>query len=172
MATQRLRRAFRYPSEDEISPDEMDEEQQEQLITDLQTQDVARTSFYRIAFLANPLLAALFFATDFITSSSALQRLKAFISLSSLLVTAYVIHFMPLGAVDTKGKKPVYLADAAKSPIERYLPLLNGVLVGVLLVGALSSLRTGDTPESLRQAAPASESRSFAFVSLMLNHCQ
>ena len=155
MATARLRKTFKYPSDDEDDPDELDEEHQERLIADLQAEDKARNELYRKLYLAIPAAAALFFLYAFFASRNAQQRLIALLSLSSLGCTAYMLHFMPLEAPARKGKVPQYKLDAAKGPVERYLVYLNAALAGILLLASTVSWRKGANAEAWQQALPA-----------------
>jgi hypothetical protein len=159
MATTRLRKAFRYPSESDSDnePDELDEEHQERLIADLRAQDAAKSDFYRKAFTALPILAAVFFLYTAITASKARETLLAFLCISSLLCTAYILYFIPAEAPDKKGKKPVYRAEAAKSPIEAYLPPLNSILAGALLIVSGIGWLKVPREEPWREALPASK---------------
>lgn len=155
-AATRLRTAFRYPSEDDSDPDELDEEHQEQLISDLQAEDARKNDLYRKVFLAVPLIGALFFLyTLFFNSATAQQVLAAVLSVSSLLCTAYILHFMPLGAPERKGKRPIYQLQAAKGPVEKYLVHLNAALAGLLLLAAAVSWRKGAGEDAWREALPA-----------------
>ena len=158
MATTRLRKAFHYPSEedDENEPDEIDEEHQEKLIADLQAQDAEKNNLYRTAFLAIPLLGAVFFLYTFFIASTARQRLIALLSLSSLVCTTYILHFMPVEAPERKGKKPMYQVEAAKGPVERYLFYLNAALAALLLIAAALSARRSMREDAWREMLPAS----------------
>jgi hypothetical protein len=159
MATTRLRKAFRYPSESDSDndPDELDEEHQERLIADLQAQDAAKNEFYRKAFSAIPILTSVFFLYTAITASKARETLVAFLCISSSLCTAYVLYFIPAEAPDKKGKKPVYRAEASKSPIEAYLPPLNDILAGVLLIASGIGWLKVPREEPWKEALPASK---------------
>ncbi|EME44776.1 hypothetical protein DOTSEDRAFT_88811 [Dothistroma septosporum NZE10] len=153
--TYRLRKAFRYPSENDSDDDpELDEEHQEKLIEQLQTHDASQNALYRKTFLAIPVLAALFFLTTLIIATSARQRLIALLSVSSLASTAYILHFQPIEAPDKKGKRPVYQVEAGKGPVEKYLVWLNAGLAGLLLIAAVVSWRRGMGEEAWRQALP------------------
>ena len=158
MATTRLRKAFRYPSEDDDldEPDELDEEHQERLIADLQQQDAEKNALYRKAFLAIPLLGAAFFIYTFVVASTARQRLIAVLSVSSLAFTAYILHFTPIKAPERKGKKAVYQIEADKGPVEKYLVYLNAGLAGLLLLAAALSWRKGSGEDAWREALPGS----------------
>ena len=153
-----LRKAFRYPSEndDASEPEELDEEHQERLIAELKEADDRKNNLYRMAFLAIPILAALFFFTTLFTASTARQRLLALLSLSSMLCTAYILHFMPLKRPGRRGKRAVYQVEAEKSPVEKYLVYLNAALAGLLLVAAAVSWRKGAAHDAWREALPAS----------------
>jgi hypothetical protein len=48
MAAVRLRKAFRYPEDDDENREELDEEEQEQLIEQLQRQNDARNAQYHV----------------------------------------------------------------------------------------------------------------------------
>ncbi|KAK4496326.1 hypothetical protein PRZ48_012306 [Zasmidium cellare] len=154
--TSRLRKAFRYPSEDDDSNSDLDEEHQEKLIEDLQTQDAASNDLYRKAFISIPLSGALFFLYSLlIASKTAQQRLLALLSLTSLLCTAYILHFQPLQRPDRKGKKAVYKIEAEKGPLETYLIPLNAGLVGLLQLAAVLSWSRGEAEAAWRQSLPA-----------------
>lgn len=159
MATTRLRKTLQYPTDsDHESDDELDEEHQERLIADLKAEDARSNRIYRAGFLCIPLLGGLFFVYSFSTASTIRQRLIASLSLSSLLCTGYILHFMPIEAPDRKGKRPVYQVDAGKTPVEKYLIWLNAALAGVLLLAAAVSWRKGVKQDAWREALPASES--------------
>ncbi|CAG8193976.1 unnamed protein product [Penicillium nalgiovense] len=108
MAAVRLRKAFRYPEESEGDREELDEEQQEQLIEQLQSQNDARNAQYSMIFTALPLLAATVFVPSVLSASSQAERLFSLLSLVSLLTTAYIMRCFPLQP-DRKGKKPMTL---------------------------------------------------------------
>ena len=157
MATTRLRKAFRYPSESD-SEDELDEEHQERLIADLKAQDEQKNNLYSKAFVSIPAFGALFFLYTFIVASTARQRLIALLGLSSMACTAYILHFMPIEAPDKKGKRPVYQVEADKGPVERYIVYLNAALAGLLLIAAALSWRRRNREDAWREALPSSKS--------------
>ena len=163
MATTRLRKAFRYPSESDSDnePDELDEEHQEKLIATFQAEDAQKSNLYRHAFVSIPLISALFFLYTFIVASNTRQRLIALLSVSSMISSAYISTFMPIESPARKGKRPVYQVEAAKGPVERYMILLNASLVGLLLVAAALSWRKGFNDDAWREALPASKSRKY-----------
>ena len=159
MDTTRLRKAFRSTSdedEDDDLDEPLDEEHQERLIAELQAKDEQRNALYRKAFVALPIAAAVFFLYSFVVASTARQRLVALLSISSLLSTAYLLHFMPIEAPQRKGKRPIYQIEAEKGPVERYLAYMNAALAGLLLIVALLSWRNGDGQAAWREALPES----------------
>lgn len=158
MASTRLRKTFRYPSESDSEPDELDEEHQEALLVDLKAQDDAKNDIYRKLYLAIPLLAALYFFTAIFTSTSARKRLLALLSLSSLVSTAYILHFLPIRTPGRKGKRPVYQVEAEKSPVERHILRLDAGLAGLIFLSALASWRRGATEDAWKEALPGSMS--------------
>ena len=170
MASTRLRKAFRYPSDSDFDndPDELDEEHQERLIADLQSKDAENNDLYREAFLSIPLLGAVFFIYTFIIATTARQRLIALLSISSLICTGYILHFVPIAAPDRKGKRPVYQVEAAKGPVEKYLVYLNAALAALLLLAATVSWRKSLREDAWREALPASRTTSMTLYLLKL----
>lgn len=163
MATTRVRKAFRYPSDsdDENEPDELDEEHQERLISDFRTQDAKKNNLYRNLFLAIPVLAAIYFVFALLASSTARARWISMLSVSSLACTAYVLHFLPIQGPDRKGKRPIYQIEAEKGPVERYLVYLNASLAGLLLVAAAVSWKKELREAAWKEALPASTCPSY-----------
>lgn len=156
-ASARLRKTFQYPSSDDSlsEPDELDEEHQEKLIHDLALSDAAKNALYRKIFLALPLFAILVALYSFTTTASGARgRLLALLSATSCACSAHLLHFLPIEKVERKGKVPQYRVDAAKGPVERYLPWLNGLLVGLLGLASLLSFRRGNVEDAWREALP------------------
>jgi hypothetical protein len=162
-AASRLRSAFRYPSDsddsDPSSPFELDEEHQERLIESLASEDAAKTSLYRNLFLAIPGSGALFFLYSFLVlAGSARERLFALLALSSLVGTGYILRFVPVKRESErkKGKRALYQVEADRGgPIERYLVVILGVLVGLLQLAAVVSWVKGDREKAYRESLPA-----------------
>lgn len=171
MATTRLRKAFRYPSESDSDnePEELDEEHQEKLIASLQAEDARKNNLYRNAFLAVSSVSALATLYSFLVASNPRRRLIALLSLSSMISSAYILKFMPIESPARKGKRPAYQVEAGKGPVERYMILLNAALVGLLLVVAMLSWKKGFQLDALGEALPASKSRRY--LSAMQNYC-
>ncbi|KAF7195740.1 hypothetical protein HII31_02875 [Pseudocercospora fuligena] len=155
-AATRLRKTFKYPSEDDSSePEELDEEHQEKLISELQTSDAAKNDLYRKVFLALPLLALLFSLTTFVSASSARARLLSLLSATSLGCSAYILHYMPIEKPARRGKIPQYQIEASKGPVEKYLPWMNGALVAVMGLAAVVSYTKGNVEDAGREILPA-----------------
>lgn len=145
-AASRLRKAFRYPSEDDDAHelDELDEEHQEQLITNLQQEDAAKNALYRKLFLAIPLAGALLFLPSlFSFDSTARQRMLAITGLSSMGCTAYTLLYQAIESPVAKGKKALYRIEAEKGPLERYLVPAHAALLALQQLGAFVGWWTG-----------------------------
>jgi hypothetical protein len=142
-----LRKTFKYPTEDDDSDAELDDEHQERLIEDLRTTSAASSIFYRKLFLVLPLSAALFALYTFLTE----RRLTALLSLSSLACTAYILHYMPLKPADKKGKTAMYKVNIAKSPLEQFLPILNAGMVALLTIAVVVSWKRGQQEVAVRE---------------------
>ncbi|KAB2575074.1 hypothetical protein BFW01_g8314 [Lasiodiplodia theobromae] len=147
MATTRLRKAFRYPDDsDEELPEGIDEQEQEKLITELQTEDVAKTEFYKKAFLALPALSLILYLRPLFASSSFAEFLTAVLAVTSLAASAYTLYFIPLGNPPSSSFLPARAQVSSGSavrrgyemalrtlgtggvddgPVEKFLPLLN-----------------------------------------------
>ncbi|USW58479.1 hypothetical protein Slin15195_G117980 [Septoria linicola] len=155
MAAARLRKTFRFPTENDDEPGDLDEEHQEKLIADLEAEDTAKNELYRQAFLSIPLLGMLVFVYTFLIASTARQRLIAILGISSLACTGYILHFQPLERPERKGKKPVYQVEAEKGPVDRYLVYLNAGLALLLELDAFVSWRQGRVDDAWRESLPA-----------------
>lgn len=134
-----LRKTFKYPTEDSDDEQDLDDEHQERLIETLRTNSAASDAFYRKLFLILPLCTGIFSLYTFLAE----RRLTALLSLSSLACTAYTLHYLPLSPQDKKGKTAMYRVNAAKGPIEQYLPVLNAGMVGLLALAATVSWKRG-----------------------------
>lgn len=163
MATSRLRKTLKYPSEDDgSSSSELDEEQQEKLITQLDATDARRNALYRKLFLIIPCLTSIFFLVAFVTAGTARQRLFSILSITSAACTSYILYFQP---VDKKPPAKAQYGNAGgvyrterpvvqEGPIDQYLILLNAALATVLQLAALLSWRKGNADDALRESLP------------------
>ncbi|KAM3460341.1 hypothetical protein BB8028_0006g02160 [Beauveria bassiana] len=135
----RLRRTFRYPTDDDdnddttgsdsdSAPSAMDEQEQESYIQRLSARNRSQNASLALLLLLIPLLAT-------IPYLAALPSLPSLLALSSLLATAYLARRLPptvtgLGPLDvwtgTGG------AAGARGPLDRTLPWLNVLLAALL----------------------------------------
>ncbi|KAF2266705.1 hypothetical protein CC78DRAFT_614881 [Lojkania enalia] len=95
MASTRLRQTFRYPtddSEDEVEQG-MDEQDQADLITRLQTHDTRSTTLYTNLLLILPLSPIILYIPQLFSASTFTQSLAA---ITSLLASAYALYFLRL----------------------------------------------------------------------------
>lgn len=119
MAT--LRRTFNYPSSESSSDnerdidDELDDQQQTAIISDLRARDARSAAQYRVALTVIPLLAAVAHVPLLFRGSY-----RALLAVSSLLVTGWTVWGLP-----------------RDGPAGKWLPVLNGVLAVVLAIGGV-----------------------------------
>ena len=149
MATTRLRKAFRYPTdEDSDDPVEgIDEEgphtllpntratltrppEQEKLIQTLHTTDAAKTRLYTTLLLPLPLLPTLLYLPRLTTSLPAASLSAA--AIASLLATAYILYYLPHAPETASSRRPG--PPDASGLVRRHVVLLNGALSAVLAV--------------------------------------
>ncbi|KAH8811786.1 hypothetical protein F5884DRAFT_783426 [Xylogone sp. PMI_703] len=155
--TARLRKTFRYPSDNDSEnslPEVMDEEEQETLIRGLQEENNARNKQYARLLLAFPLLSTIIYLPTLFDKSYGLISL---LSISSLLSTAYLLFIFPpehtglpfLDAFNSpkKTSKAAPLEVQALQahdggPIAMYLPYLNtGLCVVLSLLSLIGNTR-------------------------------
>lgn len=145
MSTTRLRKTFHYPADTSDSDhDDLDEQEQEEVITNLRTRDEDSTQFYRKVFLPLPILASLIYLPSIFTFHATRRDVFiALLAISAMISTAWILWFFPPKMpprADYKGKRPMYAVQyQAEGPIEEYLPILTGALVVTLaMVGMLA----------------------------------
>ncbi|KAG2414189.1 hypothetical protein HFD88_003380 [Aspergillus terreus] len=152
MATTRLRKAFRYPddSDDGQGREELDEEEQEKVIQRLHMQNDKRNSEYRIIFALLPLFSTVVFIPSLFSSGASVRETFAsFLSILSLVATAYAMKYLPLRHPDPKGKRPVRNPDVARLQ-ELLLP------VDAAVCGLLALIYLFSTPMDLSVGVPSS----------------
>ncbi|KAF2142413.1 uncharacterized protein K452DRAFT_297705 [Aplosporella prunicola CBS 121167] len=150
MQSTRLRKAFRYPDdEDDDEPvDGIDEEEQDKLIAEISLEDIAKTEFFQKAFVSIPALSLILYLRPLFSPSSFSEFLTACLAITSLCASAYILYFVPLRS---PGRSPTAARDPqtfdvvnahleSGSPIERSIGYLNGALCAVV---ALSSWAAG-----------------------------
>ncbi|KAK3387057.1 hypothetical protein B0H63DRAFT_469021 [Podospora didyma] len=100
MSTARLRKTFRYPTDDEDDEladvsDVMDEQEQESLILRLAEQNRQRNDQFRHLLLALPGIATIPYLLETFRSPTSLANLLSILALSSLSATAILIYRLP-----------------------------------------------------------------------------
>ncbi|KIX04691.1 uncharacterized protein Z518_05561 [Rhinocladiella mackenziei CBS 650.93] len=168
----RLRRTFKYPSDDEgadLSHDEMDEEEQERLLNTLRASESSTNTQYTLIFTALPLIVMLPFLYYLFHSTFTTMALLCLLGITSLASSAYMMYYIPISNSSSssssssslaarswldsrwglqRGQLPA-LMTSEDSPINKNLPLLN-LFICVLLLGASFVYRSRtDVPEGL-----------------------
>ncbi|TKX18534.1 hypothetical protein C1H76_9323 [Elsinoe australis] len=161
MAT-RLRKTFKYPTDDSDSDarnpeDELDDEQQEAIISSLREKDESSIKLWTTLFTALPLVAALFFLPSLFTTRSR-DALISILSITCLSSTAYTMYFIPTRtpelSTSLSGRRQRAMLVDMESPVAKYLPRMNGGLASVLgLLGVLLWSR-GDTIGAIWAVVP------------------
>ncbi|KAM3450702.1 hypothetical protein MY3296_005856 [Beauveria thailandica] len=134
----RLRRTFRYPTDDDddddarsdsdSAPSAMDEQEQESYIQRLSSRNRSQNASLALLLLLIPLLAT-------IPYLAALPSLPSLLALSSLLATAYLTRRLPptvTGLAPLDAWTGTGGAAGPRGPLDRTLPWLN-VLLATLL---------------------------------------
>ncbi|KAK5094425.1 hypothetical protein LTR70_004138 [Exophiala xenobiotica] len=102
--TARLRKTFKYPSDDEGSQgsrDELDEEEQDHLLSTFTTQSILSNTTYTLLFTALPLTLTPLFLTHLLTSSTPPRhKLLSLLALTSLLASAFTMFFLTSVEID------------------------------------------------------------------------
>lgn len=99
MDAARLRKTFKYPEDDDRSVgsrDEFDEEEQEILISNLQSRSQTSNAAYVLIFTVLPLVLTPLFVFYLVFSSTAPARLRllCLLALTSLLASSFIMFFM------------------------------------------------------------------------------
>ncbi|KAM3074236.1 hypothetical protein ACMFMG_002940 [Clarireedia jacksonii] len=158
--TSRLRKTFRYPADndsDDSLPEALDEEEQDNLIHTLHTQNTITNTQYTHILLTLPLICILpYLRTLFHPSTSLLSIL----SITSLLSTSYLLYSLPPGltgipildSLNTKTQTQTHShtrtrtrtlpVSSSSGPLQIYLPPLNILLSATLgLLGSLAKAK-------------------------------
>ncbi|KAI9701474.1 MAG: hypothetical protein M1836_001529 [Candelina mexicana] len=171
MATPRLRNPFPYTtstsfssssSSDDETPVNLDEEEQDQLIHTLRTQNARHNKTYTLILLLLPLLPAPLYISFLFSPATSSARLGlTVLSLMSLGSTAWILYYIPprrrggagsRGEGDERGSSGgnEKLGDITSveekivvrgGPIQRYLEGLNAVICVLLGISAFVSAR-------------------------------
>lgn len=97
MDTTRIRKTFKYPTEDDASQDsrdELDEEEQEQLISSLQSQSQSSNTLYMIIFTLLPVLISPLYIYYLLFVRATTLKLLNLLALTSLLASSFTMLFM------------------------------------------------------------------------------
>lgn len=164
MATTRLRRTFRYPTDsDSDDPADLDEEHQETLLKDLQSQDEATSTLYRHLFLALPVLTSLAYVPGLFSASNATTTFLALLEIAAPALAAYVLYFYPIKVPGKHGLSSLYVASGRSEapggvkPRERHVVVFGGVLAGMLVLQFGVSWWSADGNEDLWVGLPGGE---------------
>ncbi|ELR08666.1 hypothetical protein VC83_03853 [Pseudogymnoascus destructans] len=153
-----LRKTFQYPDpDDDDTPEALDEEEQQHLITTLRASASATNTLYTRLFTTFPLLLTLAYLPPLSSARGALPLL----ALTSLIASAWVMYAFPVGrtgwgVVDEwadgagataggkggkegkgKGRAGDISPGDQEGPLRKWLVPLNASLVGVILVAGL-----------------------------------
>ncbi|KAL2010170.1 hypothetical protein VTN00DRAFT_5977 [Thermoascus crustaceus] len=154
MAAARLRRTFRYPEDTDDNNEgreELDDEEQEKVIKELQMQNEKRNAEYTLAFAIIPLVSAAAFLPAMLSSSAtAYQRTLHFLSIVSLLATAYIMRYIPLRQLNRKkGQQGLLIReveeDSSTPFFRKHLISANAAFCALL---ALASCLIGSSEQS------------------------
>ncbi|KAJ9497911.1 hypothetical protein LTR99_002915 [Exophiala xenobiotica] len=176
MDTTRVRKAFKYPSDDDgtdVSHDELDEQdtlfittEQENLLTKLRASESSTNAQYTLIFTVLPLIVSLPFFWYLSISTTRTMALLCLLSITSLGASAYIMHFVPIpgssSSSSRSGRRPppssVFgtgtrsgqrLMVLDETPINHYLPYLSGSISALLLLAAWGYQSRTDVPEGL-----------------------
>ncbi|KIX94433.1 uncharacterized protein Z520_09819 [Fonsecaea multimorphosa CBS 102226] len=173
MSTARLRKTFKYPSEDDedMSHEEMDEEEQEHLLQNLQASETSTNAIYTMVFTGLPLVVTLPFMWYLSRSTSRAMAFLCLLSITSLASSAYIMYMIPtstpIGSLSsgptrttssttrqrqahgTGVSQGAFLLTSSESPINQYLPYLNAFIDALLFIASMGYRSRHDVPEGL-----------------------
>lgn len=137
--TARLRKPFKYPSEDdsEDAGSDLDEQEQEALIQNLIKADTQKTRNYKTAFISLPLLSITLYIPKLLLPSNSNELLLGVLAVTSFLCTAYILWFIPLPGEKQDARMVTIpgvgmITASAPGPIRQYIGYLNAGLCAVL----------------------------------------
>ena len=156
MDATRLRKTFKYPSDHEFSDyshDEMDEQEQEHLITSLKVKEATENEQYTLIFSVLPLtVAPPFIYYLFEGSGFRSLPLLCLLSITSLVSSAYTMRFIPIYSASAPGKaqlaRPALFVDS-DSPVQTLLPWLNLAIAVLLVLTSWAVRGKASAPEAL-----------------------
>jgi hypothetical protein len=156
MARTRLRKTFKYPSDDERSDnshDEMDEEEQEHFIASLKARESAENGKYTLIFSVLPLtVTPPFIYYLFARSGLRSMPLLCLLAITSLAASAYTMRFIPLYSASSPSRaqlaRPALFVDS-DSPVQTLLPWLNLAIALFLLLTSWGVKGRSSAPDAL-----------------------
>ncbi|KAK6535147.1 hypothetical protein TWF694_001625 [Orbilia ellipsospora] len=124
----RLRKPFAASASDDEDVDDeniipLDEQEQEELIQELKTENDRKNAFFILAFTCLSTIPAIIIAVRLFAGNGNGVDVLA---ISSLAMTAFTARYVPLDLAAFE-----YL-----SPLETWVPILNPVLIAVITIGA------------------------------------
>lgn len=151
--------------------------EQEALIASLRSQDASTNALYSTLFAILFLLPAAH--ALFLLSSSSPTPLLTFLSFSSFLMTSYTTKFIPMSSPEVGAANShrslmghsMPVSDT-KGPIDRFFPILNGILAAVVTIGAFvnnSEVSSREILESLVGYFPLSISSACLYLVQMIS---
>lgn len=164
-ASARLRKAFKYPSEDNSSDagSDLDEQEQETLIQNLAAADAQKTQNYKTAFISLPLLSIILYVPKLLLPSNNNELLLAVLSITSFLCSAYILWFIPLPG-EERGPKTVSIPGMGTvdhgppGPVQQYIGYLNLGLCAMLALTGERGEHRGKPDELIWWMLPGSAS--------------
>lgn len=138
MDTARLRRTFKYPSDDDDPPN-LDEEHQEELLSSLKAEDDATNKLYQRLFLALPTVVAMISVPSLFTSGDAATAFVAALSIMAPAIAAYVLYFSPILSSERQGVLSFSLHTGSKDPAgepKQFLIMVGASMAGILTIFA------------------------------------
>lgn len=156
MDATRLRKTFKYPSDDEgsiDSHDEMDEEEQEHLLSSLKAKEASENEQYTLIFSILPLtVTPPFIYYLFAGSRLRSMPLLCLLAITSLAASAYTMKFIPLYSASSPGRaqlaRPALFVDS-ESPVQTLLPWLNLAIAVLLLLTSWAVQGRASAPDAL-----------------------
>ncbi|OCT51611.1 hypothetical protein CLCR_09062 [Cladophialophora carrionii] len=169
MDSTRLRKAFKYPSDDDGdgSQEAMDEEEQEHLLQNLQASETSTNEIYTTVFTCLPLVILMPFLWYLSRSTSGTMVLLCLLGITSLISSAYIMYMVPvstpLGSLSNlpriassaqqrrnySSSQTSFLLTSDQSPINQYLPYLNAFICALLFLASWGYWSRSDVPEGL-----------------------
>ncbi|PLB54320.1 hypothetical protein P170DRAFT_421056 [Aspergillus steynii IBT 23096] len=142
MATARLRRVFRYPDDsggEEPGREDLDEEEQELVISRLKAQNDRQNIGYSAIFSAVPIFPAVMLVPLALSGSMRLpERLFSLLGLLSLLLTACIMKFSPLQRLATEG---LVSRSRILAAVLRFSVPVNAITCGLLALAYMMGPR-------------------------------